>query len=309
MDADISETVEPVDPATVSSTEVEEDHPSASRPQVTARRSRVSLACQRCKQRKQKVFNRSRSVSDVRNKLTEPQCNGEQPSCARCIKLKLDCHYVMPTHPKPGQAKIYIKALEERVAELEHQLAKEGDRLFSSDHWPDDTTAADESDQQEGSSLQPLLNAVRDLSLDVAGSYIGGASTITLGRALETALKGKTELSMSRTYVSDDSVRSRSSSFIDNRIVPSTRTIRIGQIDPELADMMVHAYLKHLCTNFPIMFSTDILELHRRRHDLDNMYQVCILNLIYGLGSHFLRAVSSIYSQTRAALNAFERIA
>ena len=73
--------------------------------------------------------------------------------------------------------------------------------------------------------------------------------------------------------------------------MPTARALRIGQINPELADMMVHAYLKHLCTNFPIMLSGDILNLHRKRHELDNMYDICILNLIYGLGSHFLETV------------------
>lgn len=220
------------------------------------------------------------------------ECNGKQPSCARCLKLKLDCHYVMPTHPKPSQAKLYIKALEVRVAELEHMLAKGGDLKVSSDHWPDGSTATNESDQQESLGLQPLLNAVRDLSLDVAGSYIGGASTITLGRALETALEGKTQLSMPRAYVETDRLRSRSSSIIENSYMSTARTLRIGQISPELADMMVNAYLRHLCTNFPIMFSFDILDLHQRRHELDNMYQICILHLIYGLGSHFLETVS-----------------
>ena len=271
MDDEAIDSVELVNPATASSTEVEEDHAS-NRPQLITRRSRVSLACQRCKQRKQK-------------------CNGEQPSCARCLKFKLDCHYVMPTHPKPGQAKIYIKALEERVAELEHLLAKEGDRDFSSDHW-NDGTAVNDLDGRERLGLQPLLNAVRDLSLDVAGSYIGGASTITLGRALETALEGKTQLSVPRAYADAEKIRSRSSSIIEPGFLASSRTLRINQISPELADMLVHGYLKHLSTNFPIMCSGDILDLHNRRHQLDDMYQVVILHLIYGLGSHFLETVS-----------------
>ena len=198
----------------------------------------------------------------------------------------------MPTHPKPGQAKIYIKALEERVAELEHLLAKEGDIIVSSDHWPDGSLTGIDSEGRKPLGLQPLLNAVRDLSLDVAGSYIGGASTITLGRALETALEGKTRLSMPRAYVDSDRIRSRSSSFIDSGFLSSARSLNFAQISPELADMLVHAYLKHLCTNFPIMFSYDILDFHQRRQELDDMYQICILYLIYGLGSHFLETVS-----------------
>jgi len=215
----------------------------------------------------------------------------------------------MPTHPKPGQAKIYIKALEERVAELEYLLAKEGDRVFSSDHWQNGSTCGDDSDYQENIGLQPLLNAVRDLSLDVAGSYIGGASTITLGRALETALEGKTQLPISRTYMDTSKTRSRSSSLIDNRFLPPSRALRIKQINPELANMMVHAYLKHLCTNFPIMFSTEILNLHSRRHELDNMYEVCILNLIYGLGSHFLDTVRNVAFELRFTLRRSKPVA
>ncbi|KAE9978160.1 hypothetical protein BLS_000838 [Venturia inaequalis] len=97
----------------------------------------------------------------------------------------------MPIYPKAGQAKIYIKALEDRIAELETTLNKGGDRTVSRDHWAEQ---ADNDYESESGDIQPLLNAVRDLSLDVAGSYIGGASTITLGRALETALAGRTEL-------------------------------------------------------------------------------------------------------------------
>jgi len=103
----------------------------------------------------------------------------------------LECHYVMPINQKPSQAKIYIKALEDRVAELETLISKQGDATVSHDHWDENPEGSDSTGQ---SDLQPLLNAVRDLSLDVAGSYVGGASTITLGRALESDLAGKTQL-------------------------------------------------------------------------------------------------------------------
>lgn len=100
------------------------------------------------------------------------------------MRLDLEFHYVIPITPKPGQARTYIKALEDRVAELETLLTQNGNIAVSHDHWNERPDEA-ESDEQE--DIQPLLNAVRDLSLDVAGSYVGGASTITLGRALEGA--------------------------------------------------------------------------------------------------------------------------
>lgn len=52
----------------------------------------------------------------------------------------------MPIYLKPGQAKIYIKALEDRVAELETLLTKGGDRTVSHDHWTEKQAELDDSD-------------------------------------------------------------------------------------------------------------------------------------------------------------------
>jgi hypothetical protein len=250
------------------------------------RRSRVSLACQRCKHRKQKV---NTHCTLKHTQLTKDQCNGDQPSCARCAKLFLDCHYVMPIYPKAGQAKLYIKALEDRVAELEMILDSGGNRTVSRDHW---TEKSDHDDDSDSGNIQPLLNAVRDLSLDVAGSYVGGASTITLGRALETALAGKTQLippymgGLGGKTMRQQSIASECSSSAGG-----TNTFHPHQIDSATADKVVHAYINHLYANFPIMYSYDILALHGRRHCLRDVYEESILNLIYGLGGHFLDKV------------------
>lgn len=196
----------------------------------------------------------------------------------------------MPIYPKAGQAKIYIKALEDRVAQLETVLNKGGDRTVSRDHWTERVDHDRESDV--GEDIQPLLNAVRDLSLDVAGSYVGGASTITLGRALETALAGKTQLvlpymgGVEGTRMRQQSIASeRSSSLV------GMNAFRPCQIDPATADNVVHAYINHLYANFPVMYSYDILAMHGRRHCLRDIYEESVLNLIYGLGGHFLEKV------------------
>jgi hypothetical protein len=196
----------------------------------------------------------------------------------------------MPINPKPGQARLYIKALEDRVAELEHLLAKDGDRVVSSDHWqagkqqqPLDVDAED---------LEPLLNAVRDLSLDVAGSYVGGASTITLGRALETALAGKSDLCIPPSYKESEHSRMASYANSPDTGTLSSMTAQVCQVDDEAADLMLDSYLKHTSTNFPIMYSFDIRNLHERRAELRDVYELSILCLIYGLGGHFLEKVS-----------------
>lgn len=278
-------------PPTVSSLENAEDPSPLQRGTKPTRRSRVSLACQRCKHRKQKVgiLQFIRLTTD----LTKIQCNGDQPSCARCIRLKLECHYVMPSFPKPAQAKSYIKALEDRVAELETLLTKEGDWTVSRDHWGDSTGRGDDIDDSDEADIHPLLNAVRDLSIDAAGSYVGGASAITLGRALQATLAGKIQLSLPRLGLEADNLGRTTSLTNDLCALTGAGAFNPSQLSPEIADQMVYGYLKHLTTNFPIMYSFDILELHNRRHALNDIYEESILNLIYGLGGHFLEKVGS----------------
>ncbi|ETN38231.1 uncharacterized protein HMPREF1541_06262 [Cyphellophora europaea CBS 101466] len=193
----------------------------------------------------------------------------------------------MPIYPKPGQAKIYIEALEERVAELEGLLAKEGHNFASRDHWADGDDP-DESDKDDPADMQPLLNAVRDLSLDATGSYVGGASSITLGRALAAALAGKTQLLGSPTTVTWEKTQPSISFASRSSSLAGDSALRLNYVNNETANMMVYGYLKHLQTNFPILCSTDILDLHNRRHMLKDVYEFSILNLIYGLGGHFL---------------------
>jgi hypothetical protein len=201
---------------------------------------------------------------------------------------------VVPAFPKPVQAKIYIKALEDRVAELETLLKNGGDRTASRDHWAASVRFADQADWQDADDVQPLLNAVRDLSHDVAGSYIGGASTITLGRALGKALEGRSLLPLPAASPEDRHHGNAPSIESHSRSLDSNNFSLLARMSQETADLSVQAYLKHMCTNFPIMFSFEILDLHKRRLDLEDIYEESILHLIYGLGIHFLQKVCSI---------------
>lgn len=202
----------------------------------------------------------------------------------------------MPAYPKPVQAKIYIKALEDRVAELETLLKNGGDRSVSRDHWAGATGGLDDADSPSQDDIQPLVNAVRDLSLDVAGSYIGGASMITLGRVLGTALAGRPLLTLPATSPEDMNAGQAASIDSHHSYLGSGGFSLISQMSKEMADAMVHAYLKHTRTNFPIIFSFEVLDLHKRRHDLNDVYEESILQLIYGLGGHFLEKVRAFPS-------------
>jgi hypothetical protein len=211
------------------------------------------------------------------------------------MRLDLECHYVMPIIPKPGQARTYIKALEDRVAELEMLLTQNGNIAVSHDHWNERPEEL-ESDEQE--DIQPLLTAVRDLSLDIAGSYVGGASTITLGRALESALAGKLQFVIPDMGAERENARPLRTSSITSETssLLSANGFHISQVHADAADKMLKAYLGHLCTNFPIMYSYSIIDLHNKRHNLKDVYEESILNLTHGLGGHFLEKVCQFIS-------------
>jgi len=196
------------------------------------------------------------------------------------------CHYVMPTHPKPGQARLYIKALEHRVAELETSLTDGGHgSSIASDHW--------NKPNESGQEIHSLLTAVRDLSIDVAGSYVGGASTISLGRVLENAVGRRLQLPLPPAGSGRDlnSVAPRrASSDVGSSL--SENILYSVNVPSDLADTMLQGYLTHLSSNYPIIFSSDLRDIHRRRASLDDVYEESILHLVYSLGGYFQKVSS-----------------
>ncbi|KAF2115732.1 nuclear protein, partial [Lophiotrema nucula] len=67
------------------------------------KRTRIALACVRCRARKQK-------------------CDGTEDTCSRCRRLNLRCQYKAHPQPRSDQKRIYIASLEEHIAALESLL-------------------------------------------------------------------------------------------------------------------------------------------------------------------------------------------
>ena len=98
---------------------------------------------------------------------------------------------MLPNTPRVAEQRLYVKALEERVAELELNLSYErSDARIAEDHWERLRPREDMPDSFLG-------HAVRDLSLNASGYYVGATSSLTLGRLLATLLpadyRGSTE--------------------------------------------------------------------------------------------------------------------
>lgn len=254
-----------------------------------AKRTKVTLACERCKKRKQK-------------------CNGEQP-CSKCEARNLSCEYIVPQRPMPFGKNHYIESLERRVADLETLLAANGINDYTNDHWKGNASNVDinqavgvelspEGPQQSTSptsnpvednviewqeGIDPVASVLRSLSLEVNGSgYIGASSHVALGRLFSflsssKVFKGHSAMHSIPAHIG---ARGDTSSFED--------PINLSDVPVDVADRLFSGYLKHIATRFPVVHSVWIKNLHDRRQYLSEIFEKSTLHLIYAAAGRFL---------------------
>ncbi|KAI1846693.1 hypothetical protein JX265_009004 [Neoarthrinium moseri] len=255
----------------------------------TGKRDRVALACQRCKTRKQK-------------------CDGQRPACASCARLSLKC---VPLVPAAGEKKLYIKALEQRVAELESALASLGHLGVGNDHLRGMLGASSSFSQQAGVSGSPsgigsqqlrqdseddgndILNAVRDLSLSASGHYVGASSNITIGRVLSSVVHSQ------RNTVNPgiDDLGAQDEDDPAPKSVYSTRlTDVVGEpfLSPNVAHRLLEGWFRHTATRYPVLHTANVMDLHNNRENLANDYDKSILHLIYAISGRWLESAGEM---------------
>ncbi|KAI1344645.1 fungal-specific transcription factor domain-containing protein [Xylariaceae sp. FL0016] len=261
------------------------------------KRSRVALACQRCKTRKQK-------------------CDGKNP-CSKCKDSDVDCEYVIPQRAMPLGKNHYIKQLERRVAELEIILASQGMPEPSSDHWkmPSPGAAAstfsdgapsdigsksnpslvvdiddpDEAVREWQNQVDPVVSVLRDLSLDVNGSgYLGASSHLALGRLFNFLGRGRAGHASRRS--SRHSVAIPQLDFQ----TASERPVDFADVPSNVADRLFSGYLKHVATRFPVIYSVWARDIHQRRHSLTDSHEIAVLHLVYATAGRFLETTGEL---------------
>ncbi|KAH8645455.1 fungal-specific transcription factor domain-containing protein [Xylariales sp. PMI_506] len=250
------------------------------------KRSRVALACQRCKVRKQK-------------------CNGANP-CSKCQSLDVPCEYVIPQKPMPFGKNQYIKSLERRVAELETLLAKQGMVDLSQDHWtairadqspqnvaddaadssahtPDTDDNYQELDWQDG--VDNVVSVLRSLSMDANGTgYIGGSSHVTMGKLFSFLSRQQEKSKVQSSRRGSGFLRSLDPSDAESDIEP----IDFADVPSDTADRLLTGYFKHIATRFPVVYSVWIRKVHQRRHTLTDVFERTLLHLVYASAGRFL---------------------
>ncbi|KAI1802406.1 fungal-specific transcription factor domain-containing protein [Daldinia bambusicola] len=270
------------------------EKPAAQR--KTAKRERVALACQRCKTRKQK-------------------CDGQRPACASCARLSLKCVYIVPLVPAAGEKKVYIKALENRIAELEAYLTSIGHRSISNDNLgrlglstssfqnvavlPNGQLnqaaipVAEQTPRNDGDDSNDILLAVRDLSLSASGHYVGASSNITIGRVLSSFVHSQ-KSSVSGTHEElaiqgeDDPAPKSIYSTVAGDV------IGVPFLTDQVAARLLHGYFRHIATRYPVLHSTQVVKLHNNRDNLTDEYEQTILHLIYAVSGRWLESAGEM---------------
>lgn len=228
------------------------------------RQRRVALACQRCKTRKQR-------------------CDGAA-KCSSCLKTGNECIYVVN---QPAGTTNHIKALEERVAELETSLAFYGASDVGDDHFRI-AKLMPQGDASEADRGNEVFVAVRDLSLAASGHYVGGTSSIGIGRILNYVVQSQQPATQQSEVLEiaspeDPSPRSMSDARLEQMIT-------LANMDDRTADRLVQGWHRHIATRYPIIHTSRLQSLHSNRTRLTDSYDKCILNLIYAVSGRWLES-------------------
>jgi hypothetical protein len=161
-------------------------------------------------------------------------------------------------------------------------LAKQGNASEGDDHWSRPTGVSSDS--------ETLLNAVRDLSLNTGGSYVGSTSNITLARIMGSLVgemnKGK-QVPLTEAVDMLDEEWLNSTETLMGPIVESRPTISL-MIEEQVAEKLVQTFIKCISPRCPVLHPAHVRNLYERRSELQDPYHRAILHLVFSLAGGFL---------------------
>ncbi|KAL1870813.1 hypothetical protein VTK73DRAFT_2405 [Phialemonium thermophilum] len=270
-------------------------------PPPPTRKTRVALACKRCKRRKQR-------------------CDGSHPVCKSCERAGTPCLYEKTMRPQyPGGKSLYINALEERIAFLEARLP-----AYAEDHF--DTTkdhaatasrgeagrtgsVSEDADAEEHSSL---VDGVAYLSLCASGTtdtapepfYLGSSSGAAIARMIQTSIFHS---SAGRTISQEAQLAFRAHGPRVRSPPPPFHSPSASQAAPLLsmhvddstsefpfldqARLLFDVFFDRLHTRWPILDREEYARLFDKQYEQGSLsiIQRSIMHLIYAISSRFLQ--------------------
>ncbi|KAI5195832.1 hypothetical protein AUEXF2481DRAFT_4886 [Aureobasidium subglaciale EXF-2481] len=245
-----------------------EDEEEVARP---AKRSRVLVACQRCKGRRQK-------------------CDNAVPACSNCARSKTSC-----TYPENAYPTSYVKQLEDRVGILEARLrdvdpSQASDHMDTNDQTTPQMTTPSSVPGQPSSLPAPttgLASGMGLLSSCAAAEphYFGFSSGLTLAHFVEAAIGSGSNASA----INLPSLADRPFSHQ----VPTAQTPQAPVPTRSLGSKMIKAYLSTVHPLYPFLDEDNIWQMHRTltndASDSVSGPDLARLHLIYAIGSRCIQ--------------------
>lgn len=260
------------------------DNDTESSPQEPPAKKQRTLACQRCRYRKQK-------------------CEDSRP-CQNCIKGDEECLPTQPA-PRPHVESEYVRILEERVAELEARDPQQNlDHLARIQNRPDhdihDTSPASSGLPGDGATGGGAAHSVQQVLPPRRSSMLSGSSS---SYAIASGADEEPDLnhlifgliaSPSAQFSAQDVSRTSTISRPAQVEVNSAHTL-LTSISPELEESLLNAYRERAQAQYPFFhWDTFLTWQSEWKHcspcDLeDRAWQGFFINLVYATSLVLLR--------------------
>jgi hypothetical protein len=194
----------------------------------------------------------------------------------------LRCHYKAHLTTRPDQKKLYITALESRVAQLESLLSSQGHCGVGADHWKE------EQDQLQDDLQLQVISEAENLTLDnsvrINPNLDANMSVLSSSHVYSSVIKAQI---LPTSYPEDDEGHSK--------LVPRSELVeKMGKmfVSPAVASKLLDTWVKHFSIHYPVTHSHRLKDLHIRRDDMLDVFQESILHLVYAISGRLLEAVS-----------------
>ncbi|OHF04186.1 fungal specific transcription factor domain-containing protein [Colletotrichum orchidophilum] len=292
---DMMDDIAPVDPARSTPAAFHTESPVSPRtarpvPVSQSRKSRVALACKRCKRRKQR-------------------CDGAHPSCRSCEKSNSACLYERVLRPHyPGGKSLYISALEERIAFLEARLPDYAEDHFAATSFvatPPEPQAKgprrDSRDSFSDDEPSSLVDGVAYLSLCASGTtdtapepfYLGSSSGATIARMIQSSIfHGSGGRATADAMAASRAAPSRPMQSRENPLEFSSPEELVSEFPyHEQATLLFDVFFDRLHTRWPILDRKLYTKLFEKQYDQGalSIQHRSIMHLVYAISARFLQ--------------------
>ncbi|KAI1879322.1 hypothetical protein JX265_002276 [Neoarthrinium moseri] len=208
-----------------------------------------------------------------------------------------------------------VQAVEDRVAELESILRREGIgeygrkrkertdsdgytrasstiEVSTSKRWqpspaPSEQRSDSSSPVPKRKPVGTVVEILRDLSIEASGGYIGATSQITMGRMISSIVQAR-EYTVSNSAERGGAWEHLSPKSANTGPGPLGGGFDFAQVPPEIADKLFKGYIGHIATRWPVLQTPFMRLLHAERRTLSDAFFTSVLHLIYAIAGRFL---------------------